>query len=70
MCKTRFDSQGMILNGFYEKIFLKKKNMYGTRDPLHAIKKFHIFLEYISYEHLSVLRPAKPANSGKYMKTT
>ena len=26
MCKTRFDSQGMILNGFYKKTFLKKKN--------------------------------------------
>ena len=48
MCKTRFDSQGMILNGFYEKTFLKKKNIYGTRDPLHAIENFHIFLEYIS----------------------
>ena len=45
----------MILNGFYEKkTFLKKKNIFGTRDPLHAIKNVHIFLEYISQEHLSV----------------
>ena len=31
MCKTRFDSQEMILNGF-KKTYLKKK-LNGTRDP-------------------------------------
>ena len=32
MCKTRFDSQGMILNSIQKKkTFLKKKNVNGTR---------------------------------------
>ena len=30
MCKTRFDSQGMIQNGFKKNIF--EKNVNGTRD--------------------------------------
>ena len=34
MCITRFDSQGMILNGFYEKSFFEEKKLNGARDPL------------------------------------
>ena len=29
MCKTHFDSQGMVLNGFYKKTFLKKNSIQG-----------------------------------------
>ena len=49
MCKTRFGSQGMILNGFKQKFFLEKK-LNGTRDPpspfkANSIKIFHfVFL--------------------------
>ena len=32
MCKTRFDSQGVILNGFLRKK-MKKKNLNGTQEP-------------------------------------
>ena len=32
MCKTRFDSQGMILNSFLQKTIFEK-NGNGTRDP-------------------------------------
>ena len=46
MCKTHFDSQGLILNGFYKKNIFEK-NVNGTRDPppfmANAIKTFHIF---------------------------
>ena len=46
-CKTRFHSQGMILNGFYKNHF--SKQVCGTRDPLetpppfmaNAILNFH-----------------------------
>ena len=27
MCKTRFDSQGLILNGFYKKNIFEKKTL-------------------------------------------
>ena len=41
MCKTLFDSQGMILNGFEKKHFLKKET---PPFMANAIKNFHIFL--------------------------
>ena len=48
MCKTRFGSQGVILDGFSAK--KKLKNLNGTRDPPPLWKiplKFqNLFLEY------------------------
>ena len=45
MCKTRFDSQRMILNGFKKNHFSKYVN--GTRDPTpimaNDILNFHFF---------------------------
>ena len=47
MCKTRFDSQGIILNVLLQKKTFLEKNVNGTRGgPLmaNAIKDFRIFL--------------------------
>ena len=49
MCKTRFGSEGVILEGFQGK---KWKKLKGTQDPRpfmeNSIKIFHfVFLEYI-----------------------
>ena len=46
MCKTRLDSHGMILNGFWKNYFSKYVN--GTQDPhpqfmANAILNFHFF---------------------------
>ena len=40
MCKTRFDSQIIILNVFLKKSFLKK-NVYDTRGPSPFHGEFH-----------------------------
>ena len=49
MCKTRFDSQGMILNGFYKKTFLEKRRQWHARPPpsfmANAIKNFYNFFK-------------------------
>ena len=41
MCKTRFYSQGMILNDFKKHFW---KNINDSQDP-HPIKNFHIFFK-------------------------
>ena len=44
MCKTRFDSQRMILNSFSKKKTFLKKNVNGRSPPpfmAYAIKNFH-----------------------------
>ena len=51
MCKTRFDSQEMILNGF-KKTFLKKK-LNGTRDPPPLHGKFHQNFHFV-FRNLSL----------------
>ena len=51
MCKTRFDSQGMILNVFfYKKKHFWKKNLMERVTPTpfmaNTIKNLHIFLTF------------------------
>ena len=53
MCKTRFGSQAMILNGFNQKK-IEKKHQWNLR-PLNsgkAMQNVHIFLEYIPEHYL------------------
>ena len=47
MCKTRFGSQGMILNGFKQSFFSKKK-LNGTRVALPLHGKSHEKFPYFS----------------------
>ena len=58
MCKTRFDSLGMILNGFKKNHF--SKNVNGTRDPppLHGKCRFKFpfwLLEPFPYHYSMII---------------
>ena len=67
MCKTRFGSQAMILNGFKQKK-IGKKHQWNLRpfDSGKAMQNVHIFLEYFPEQYLrnnllSTLWPKLPS---------
>ena len=59
MCKARFDSQGMILNGFQKNIFEKTLMARSTPHPscqlANANKNFHIFSTFPSHVKHKIL---------------